>query len=83
MDYKLTETDIIRYSKQGNVEKINFIESAINKRIQELNYIMSRFLDDFSEKIETDQNCYRFNKVKNEEYSNLNRLLRVIKAYKK
>ncbi len=83
MNFKLIETNIIKYSKAQKFEDVDLIEQSLTERLKQLDYIMFRFLDDFSEKVESDEKCYKFNKVKSEEYSELNRLLRVIKAYKK
>jgi hypothetical protein len=83
MNYAVMEREIINCTKNNNFEVIINIEGKIKSKLVELDYVMTRFLDEYGDKVDSNENCGKFNKVKSEEYSQLERLLRVIKAYKK
>jgi hypothetical protein len=62
-------------------ENISEISNKIQQRLTQLDFIMERFIDNFDEELQKEEFKYtRFLRAKSAEYSNLNRLNRIIVA---
>jgi hypothetical protein len=85
LKYTEIEREILSAARNRNSGLIAKREAEIQEAKQTLDYQMERFIDQFGKELddEGDSNYRRFYRVKCEEYSQLNRLLRVIKAVSK
>jgi vacuolar-type H+-ATPase subunit H len=85
LKYTEIEREILSAARNRNSGLIAKREAEIQEAKQKLDYQMERFIDQFGKELddEGDSNYRRFYRVKCEEYSQLNRLLRVIKAVSK
>lgn len=85
LKYTEIEREILSAARNRNSGLIAKREAEIQEAKRKLDYQMERFIDQFGKELddEADSNYRRFYRVKCEEYSQLNRLLRVIKAVSK
>lgn len=79
------EQDILNYCKDRNLEQVDIIRSNLIEERSKLDFFMSKFIDKYGSKLDEkrDDVYNRFYTDKSNEYSNINRLLRVIDAYSK
>ena len=77
MNCKETEKYII--ANKGNAEIINSLLNEIDKRMNEIDYIMDRFLEDYPES--EDPQIVSFHEAHNAEYYDVSRLKRIANAY--
>lgn len=79
------EQDILNYCKEKNMEKIDIIRADLLEQRSKLDFFMSKFIDKYGSKLDEKRNdAYnRFYTDKSNDYSGINRLLRVIDAYSK
>ena len=79
------EQDILNYCKERNTEKINIIRADLIEQRSKLDFFMSKFIDKYGSKLDEkrDDAYNRFYTDKSNDYSGINRLLRVIDAYSK
>jgi hypothetical protein len=79
------EQDILNYCKERNMEKIDIIRADLLGQRSKLDFFMSKFIDKYGSKLDEkrDDSYNRFYTDKSNEYSGINRLLRVIDAYSK
>ena len=85
LKYTEIEREILTAGRTKDLDVIAKHTSRIETAKRSIDYQMDRFIDQFGKELddETDNKYRRFYRVKCEEYSQLNRLLRVIKAVAK
>ena len=79
------ENKIIMCSKSKDYPTLTSIRSNLIREKNKLQYFMTRFMDTFGEKVDNatndEFNC--FYRAKSNEYSSINRLIRVLDAYER
>lgn len=77
------ETYIVETSRGGPTDKIAAMKESIASYMVQIDYNMTRFIDQFGSKldVEKDDKYHKFMKIQNEEYATCTRLQRVMKAY--
>ena len=78
------ENYILTASKGGDRSKIQAIRNALQAYKVQIDYNMTRFIDQFGPKLDDENHdkYHRFVKIQNEEYAKITRLNRVMDAYK-
>jgi len=79
-----TELQIMRAGKDSDMTVLDKLGSALFDHKRSLDYIMSRFLDQFGPRLDVPRNdiYQKFVTAKNDEYAKVTRLERVLHAYK-
>ena len=82
---KRLEQDILNYCKERDMGKVDIIRADLIEQRSKLDFFMSKFIDKYGSKLDEKRNdsYNRFYTDKRNEYSGINRLLRVIDAYSK
>jgi hypothetical protein len=77
------ETYIINASKGGDRSKIQAIKESLTAYKEQIDYNMTRFIDQYGSKLDVEANdqYHKFAKIQNEEYAKVTRLFRVMEAY--
>jgi hypothetical protein len=82
-NFRETELQIMRAGKAADRSQIENIKGMLFEHKRVLDYIMSRFLDQFGPRLDVPRNdvYHQFVTSKNDEYAKITRLERVLHAY--
>lgn len=77
------ETYILAASKGGDRSKIQGIKDCLNAYKTQIDYNMTRFIEQYGSKLDKESNdvYHKFVKIQNEEYAKVTRMFRVMEAY--
>ena len=80
-----TEIDIIKCTAEGDTETLRKIGVYLDEKLAYLDYVMSRFIDDYGTRLDPDarDELRNFYDVKTKEYASVTRLNRILTAYAK
>lgn len=78
-----TEIDIINSAAAKDHETMRNIAVYLDEKLAMLDYVMSRFMDDYGSKLDLDarDELRNFYDIKTKEYASVTRLTRILKAY--
>lgn len=77
------ESKIVEHGRRKEKKELAVIRANLLKLHKEANYMLSRFLDEYGEQIDTDPKATELFKKFSSDYSGVERLLTILNAYDK
>lgn len=77
------ESQIIKYGKENNKKKLKEIRGQLIQKFDVVNYNLNRFMEENGETFESNPNQLKIFETISDDYSIVERLFKVLKAYDK
>lgn len=77
------ESKIVEHGRRKETNELNKIRETLMREHNEANYFLSRFLDEYGDQIEENQNAANLYRTFYEKYTRVERLLTILNAYDK
>lgn len=81
MWYTQTEQNIITHSRDGEFDKLEAIRKVLYQKHRFILYATNRFMEEYGDKLETDKAVENMFKHLSDEYSEIERLFRIMDFY--